>query len=244
MSAMNPGTGEPFWRRSLRAHLWAFQRPPSALLDGQGQRRLLLAFALVALGLFGLGRSIPQFATAAQLPLARSSFVLLLLLGFVLFHRHRVRLPWPLIGLPRWRDFGDAQRLFALQVIPLAALAFAWVFRSHLGALLQTHGLTGFVVHSLLTGLLWGIVQELLYRGWLQTALVARLGVPVGLLLANLIFTFGPLHWNLLAAAGGPQWGTLAAVFAIGLLFGALYQRSGNLWLPAILHGLWPLNMQ
>ena len=35
----------------------------------------------------------------------------------------------------------------------------------------------------------------------------------------------------------------LAAVFGIGLFFGIVYYRSGNLWIPAVLHGLWPPNM-
>ncbi len=39
------------------------------------------------------------------------------------------------------------------------------------------------------------------------------------------------------------RWGGLAAIFAIGLFFGLVYWRSGNVWIPAVLHGLWPLNM-
>jgi membrane protease YdiL (CAAX protease family) len=29
-----------------------------------------------------------------------------------------------------------------------------------------------------------------------------------------------------------------AAIFAIGLFFGVLYRRSGNLWLPAAFHAV------
>ena len=86
-------------------------------------------------------------------------------------------------------------------------------------------------------------MQEFLYRGWLQTELSRRFGALAGLLAANVVFTFGPLHWAHVAGATGPQWGMLAAVFGIGLFFGILYRRSGNVWIPAVLHGLWPLNM-
>ena len=30
----------------------------------------------------------------------------------------------------------------------------------------------------------------------------------------------------------------LALIFAVGLFFGALYQRSRNLWLPAVFHAI------
>jgi membrane protease YdiL (CAAX protease family) len=95
---------------------------------------------------------------------------------------------------------------------------------------------------SLLTGLLWGALQEVLYRGWLQTELTRRFGWVIGLLLANLAFTLGPLHSSYILGTE-VRWVELAAIFAIGLIFGLLYRRSGNLWIPALLHGLWPLNM-
>ena len=30
----------------------------------------------------------------------------------------------------------------------------------------------------------------------------------------------------------------LALIFAVGLFFGAMYQRSRNLWLPAVFHAI------
>jgi membrane protease YdiL (CAAX protease family) len=76
----------------------------------------------------------------------------------------------------------------------------------------------------------------------LQTELTRRWGWVPGWLVANLVFTFGPLHADAYLR-GGVHGGRLLAIFAIGLLFGLLYRRSGNLWIPAVLHGLWPLNM-
>ena len=87
------------------------------------------------------------------------------------------------------------------------------------------------------------MVQEFFYRGWLQTELTRRFGAIIGLLLANIVFTLGPLHLNYLIGPAGVHWGGLAAVFGIGLFFGIVYARSGNLWIPAAMHGIWPPNM-
>ena len=39
------------------------------------------------------------------------------------------------------------------------------------------------------------------------------------------------------------KWDRVPQLVWNGLLFGVIYQRSGNLWIPAVLHGLWPPNM-
>jgi membrane protease YdiL (CAAX protease family) len=98
-------------------------------------------------------------------------------------------------------------------------------------------------VLSVLGGLLWGAVQELVYRGWLQTELARRCGTIGGLVAANVVFTFGPLHLDYFTGPAGVRWAGLAAVFGIGLFFGIVYCRSGNVWIPAVMHGLWPPNM-
>lgn len=228
---------------SLQAHLLQFERPAVPAADAAVERRLLLAFALVALGLFlALRAALGQLGWRGE-PAANLGFVALLLLAFLVVQQHGVGRPLVELGLRPWARWTRRERLYAWQVIPLAAVVFALLFHGPLLALLGRHGAVGFLLFSLLTGLLWGALQECLYRGWLQTALTRRLGTWAGVLAANLVFTFGPLHWDHLLAADGPRWGVLAAVFGIGLFFGLLAQRSGNLWLPALLHGLWPPNM-
>src|SRR5439155_2146928 len=84
----------------------------------------------------------------------------------------------------------------------------------------------------------FGFYQEFVYRGMVQTELVRRWGAPVGILVANMLYTFGPLHWQYFASkasVGGPMF---AAIFAIGLFFGLLYQRSGNLGIVTIFHAI------
>jgi membrane protease YdiL (CAAX protease family) len=83
---------------------------------------------------------------------------------------------------------------------------------------------------------LWGFYQELAYRGMLQTELTRRFGATAGVLLANAAYTFGPLHFY--HFAGASPIAMFAALFAIGLYFGVLRHRSGNLWMPAVFHGI------
>jgi membrane protease YdiL (CAAX protease family) len=156
-----------------------------------------------------------------------------------------VRSSGGVIGLHPWREWTPRERLYLLTVAPLAIVVFGILFREHFVRLAEASGWARLLLLSVPTGVLWGIVQELIYRGLLQTELVRRLGSVPGVLAANLVFTFGPLHFNYfgLGTNTGPNWGMFAAIFGIGLFFGLVYQRSGNLWIPAVLHGLWPLNM-
>ncbi|MCB1555013.1 MAG: CPBP family intramembrane metalloprotease [Xanthomonadales bacterium] len=137
------------------------------------------------------------------------------------------------------------ERVLVIQALVAMAVVMTWLFGSGAFGNLLRDG----AIHALragVTGLIWGIVQEWVYRGWLQRGLLPRCGAFAAVLLANLAYTFGPLHAELWFARAPAEisWGPLAAIFGIGLLFGSIYQRSGNLWLPALLHGLWPPNMR
>ncbi|MBI3716321.1 MAG: CPBP family intramembrane metalloprotease [Betaproteobacteria bacterium] len=228
---------------SARAHALLFESPLAPAYDAATGVRILLAFLVVGVGLFYALRLALDAAGARGMPAAGLGFVVALTAAFVLVQKSFVREPMAAIGLRPFAAWTRRERLYFFQVVPIAAVAFAIVFNDHLRMLLTKHGPAGFVLFSLCTGLVWGMVQEFLYRGWLQTELTRRFGAIIGLLLANLLFTFGPLHLNYLMAADGIRWGVLAAVFGIGLLFGIVYWRSGNLWIPAAMHGLWPPNM-
>ena len=227
---------------SLRAHALLFERPPAPAYGNAIGTRLLVAFVAVAIGFFFALRAALD-AAGLRGPPANLAFVVALLAAFVLAQRFYVGLPWAGIGLRPFADWTRRERLYVFQVVPLAVVAFSVVFADHLRALLERHGPAGFLFFSVLTGLLWGMVQEILYRGWLQTELTRRFGMVAGLLAANVLFTFGPLHFDYLVGPGAVRWSGLAAIFGIGLFFGLVYCRSGNVWIPAALHGLWPLNM-
>jgi membrane protease YdiL (CAAX protease family) len=228
---------------ALQAHLLRFARPLAPTYGDAAGARVLLTFVAVAFVLFLALRWAFDGAGWRGLPAANLGFVAVLLLAFFAGQRAIVRVPAGDVGLRPVREWTRRERLYLLQVVPVAAIAFALVFRAHLAALIDEHGVGGFVLFSVLTGFAWGALQEFLYRGWLQTELTRRFGAVAGLLAANVVFTFGPLHFAHLLGAAGPNWPMLAAVFGIGLVFGVVYLRSGNVWIPAVLHGLWPLNM-
>lgn len=230
-------------RDTWRAHTLRFGAPLAPDYSAAVGLRMLVAFLGVAVGLFFALRLGFDATGVRGLPAMNLLFVTALLLAFVLAQRLFVGAPLAEAGLRPFAQWTRLERLYLVQVVPMALVVFGLLFRTHLLALLERHGLPGFLLFSVLTGLIWGMVQELLYRGWLQTELTRRFGAVAGLLVANIVFTLGPLHFNALFADDGVRWGSMAAIFGIGLLFGVLYHRSGNLWIPAVPHGLWPLNM-
>lgn len=232
-----------FLMDSVRAHALRFERPLAPTYGSGTGVRVLVAFLVVAVGVYYGLRIALVAASVIGTPAASLGFVVLLTLAFFAMQRWYVRAPMADIGLRPLAAWKRRERLYLLQVVPTASIVFAFVFRDHLMALLEFHGIMGFALFSVATGLIWGAVQEFLYRGWLQSELTRRFGPLIGLLAANVVFTFGPLHLNYLTDPDGVRWAGLGAVFGIGLIFGFIYRRSGNLWIPAVLHGLWPLNM-
>jgi len=228
---------------TVRAHTMNFDSPLAPEYGDAVGTRMLAAFLAVGVGVFFMLRFAFDAAGVRGLPGTNMVFVLALLLAFVVVQRVFVAASLADVGLHRFAEWPRLERLYIGQMAPLAAMIFSIVFRDHLLGLVERHGLAGFIFFSVLTGFFWGMVQEFFYRGWLQTELTRRFGPIAGLLTANGVFTFGPLHFNYLVGTDGVQWGSLAAVFGIGLIFGILYRRSGNLWIPAVLHGLWPPNM-
>ena len=133
------------------------------------------------------------------------------------------------IGFIAWRQWSLVEKSYFVQVIVIANVVFALVVRDA-----RFHTPDWIAVAAV--SFLWGFYQELAYRGMLQTELTRRFGATAGVLLANVAYTFGPLHFY--HFAGASPIAMFAAIFAIGLYFGALRHRSGNLWMPAVFHGI------
>jgi membrane protease YdiL (CAAX protease family) len=70
----------------------------------------------------------------------------------------------------------------------------------------------------------------------LQTELVRRWGPLTGILVSNLLYTFGPLHYYYLFSKASLAVPMFASIFAVGLLFAIVFHRTGNLWIVAIMH--------
>ena len=69
---------------------------------------------------------------------------------------------------------------------------------------------------------------------FVQTFVIASVG---GILVGNFLFIFGPLHFYHFSQTSSAL-PMFAGIFAIGLFFAVLFQRSGNLWMVAIFHGI------
>jgi membrane protease YdiL (CAAX protease family) len=148
--------------------------------------------------------------------------------------------PFAHLGLYPWRRWSPAEKHYFPQILVITLLVFAFTQPSALQALWLRSDLWRVALLVLVPQMIWGFYQEFLYRGILQTVLVRCCGAPAGILLGNLIFTFGPLHfYHFALARENPShlW-IFAGIFSIGLYFAILFHRSGNLWMVAILHGL------
>ncbi|HSX72542.1 MAG TPA: CPBP family intramembrane glutamic endopeptidase, partial [Pseudomonas sp.] len=72
------------------------------------------------------------------------------------------------------------------------------------------------------------LAEELLFRAWLQSALVTRLGAVGGVALTALLF--GAAH-----APFSPLFAVVATVAGLG--YGLVFHLSGRLWPALLLHG-------
>jgi len=79
-------------------------------------------------------------------------------------------------------------------------------------------------------GVLGGAVaEESLYRGYLQPALVGKLGVIGGIVVTSLVFSL--LHFNFNPVS-------VVAKFLLGCTYGVVAWRTGSLTAPAVTHAL------
>lgn len=217
------------WLDHLRGHALLFPRPRSSDIDAAvGTRLLLIALALELTRIVCISWLRPVMPLGMLMPFLLAATLAALPLV--------ARLRLASLGFRPWRGWSRVEQSYFVQIMSGAAtvtLLFAFLrIRSGGTQALGSDLLTVVVPYAC-----FGFYQEVVYRGAIQRAVIRRLGVPIGILAANLLFTFGPLHWNYLRGPEGTAWPMLIGIFVMGLFFGALYYRSGNLWLPACFHG-------
>ena len=81
--------------------------------------------------------------------------------------------------------------------------------------------------------LLVGPGEELLFRGMVQGTLRKGFGAVAAIVLASVIFAVS--HAGSLQGQG--KFTYMAVVFVLALVLGATYERTGNLFVPALIHG-------
>ncbi|HET7323253.1 MAG TPA: type II CAAX endopeptidase family protein [Halococcus sp.] len=77
--------------------------------------------------------------------------------------------------------------------------------------------------------------EELLFRGVVQGRLREGFGPVVGVVLASAIFA--AIHFTALSGGLGGRVATIAILFLPSLVFGAAYELTENLVVPAFIHG-------
>lgn len=220
-----------WWSPHLRGHLLLFDRRPAPALTRQAGVRLLLAAVFVELVRLAAVRWLYP-----GIPLA---LLLAALVGLgLLAVRRFAGVELQGLGLRPWRTWTATEKSYFLQVVVLANVIFPLALAAPLGTRFAQSGLAWGVWNGFVPYLFFGFYQELVYRGMVQTELVRRWGAPLGILVANVLYTFGPLHWTYFGSRPSLAVPMFAAIFAIGLFFGVLYRRSGNLWIVAVFHAI------
>lgn len=215
------------WREHLRGHLLLFQpQPLPAYTSAAGIRLLLLAIGLELLRILIVRALSPLLPLWTLLPLLLGAAVTLVSLTGLSLSQ---------IGFRRWRAWTAVEQSYFVQVLLLAGafLLLALLAEQRTGAERMQGVGSVFVPY-----LFFGFYQELVYRGLVQTELVRRWGAWSGIVGANLLYTFGPLHANYYAAGAELAVPMFISIFLVGLFFGVLYRRSGNLWIVACFHAI------
>jgi membrane protease YdiL (CAAX protease family) len=78
--------------------------------------------------------------------------------------------------------------------------------------------------------------EELLFRGLIQGLFRSAYGVLPGILITAVLF--GVVHFVALAGGGSPV-PYIAVAAALGVVLGAIYERTENLAVPIVVHGLY-----
>jgi uncharacterized protein len=158
---------------------------------------------------------------------------------YLTFRPERVRVPlrWPTTSDLRWIAGGSALSLVALTVGLLGVSIFGLAVGEHE---IQGLGLDDpaiFILLIPLSLLLIGPVEELLFRGVVQGRLRQAFGAGAAITLAAV--TFAALHVMALSGPFAARFTTVAVLVLPSLVFGLAYERTGNIAVPAIIHGIY-----
>ena len=221
---------------ALRGHLLLFDRREPPGYPAAAGARLLVLFVVLELIVGPRGHGLAWLGLSAPASLR----VPLLLATSIVAIRLFARMPLADVGFVAWRNWTPTEKLYFVQVVLLANVAFALAYAGQLESLRQRRDLWPAAAPIAALEFLWGFYQELRYRGILQTELTRRFGNVAGPLIANAAFTFGPLHFYHFDTATPSLSRAMifAAIFCIGLLFSFIFQRTRNLWLVGTFHGI------
>jgi membrane protease YdiL (CAAX protease family) len=234
---------------------------------GAGSKWALAGYlALVLIGAPILGPILHEMLGDRVAPFHRAMDRALLIMavgGLVLFRSNLdLRAWWPLDRRTALINLGFG--LF-IALVSVQAMLGAWLVGvgAH-SAHLTTPQTLRLLATALTAAVLVPLLEETLFRGFLQTTLVRRLGWTLGWIETALVYALAhflkipvaydhqPVHWwtgfaalaDAFAGAGGNLIGLRALnLFLVGLILGGTFRRLGQLWFNYGLHGGWILGL-
>lgn len=185
-----------------------------------------LTFALLWIGIY-CGVSIPirgAFGDESPLMTAGLGVIAAGILAFVKGTRLEER-----YGLVKWRDRAGDYLYFLPLLVLMTGNLWGGVGMAYAGTA---------QVCAVLSMLLVGFIEELIFRGFLFRALLERDPVPAAVTTSAVTFGIGHIV-NLLAGQGGLE-SLVQVIFAVawGFLFTMVFYKSGSLWVCILVHGL------
>ncbi len=208
---------------------------------------LLALFSVLGVGVL----SLVPISELAMLAIATAIGQYIGFMGFGLWYLQSRGFDWDRIvsylgvRMPSAREIGLVflgwiAILVLVLIVSVIAQAFLPEPAENEGAAMFAEGSTNMVMFGaavLFMFLVVGPCEELLYRGVVQNRLRERLPAVPAILIASLVFA--AVH--VVALSGGDP---LAMATTVGILFvpsivlGAIYEYTGNLVVPSLLHGL------
>ena len=208
----------------LRGHLLQFDRRPAPVISAAAGVRLLIGAVVLEVLCHGL----PTMPLWVRLPL-------LLVLGLIALRAAGLR--FSEIGFRPWGAWTTTEKSYFIQVLLIANVVFPIALAGPILTGLAQSSMAARLLTVFVPYLFFGFYQEVVYRGMVQSAL-ERWSGAWAIVVADVLFTFGPLHWNYFFERASLAVPMLASIFVMGLYFGAVYYRSRNLWMPAVFHAI------
>lgn len=141
----------------------------------------------------------------------------------------------------KFKTLGFENKNIIKDIVVGFTLALFWIAISFIGqymfntlekSTLESNLNTNFIIYSVALLLNAGS-QELLFRGYLFQTIRKYIGLKTAIITTSLLF--------LLMHAGALQAGIIPSlnVFGAGVIFAITYYKTGQLWLPIVLHFVW-----
>jgi membrane protease YdiL (CAAX protease family) len=151
---------------------------------------------------------------------------------------------WELVGVsrPTLRDaglvLGGGVTLFAFQYGALFVLGEIGLTTGQNQAVVPAGDpVTYYLAMIAVSLLVVGPVEEALFRGVVQGGVRRAFGAVPSILFASL--AFGLVHFPSVSGSAGERWAYVAVVVVLGAVLGYLYERTGNVVVPGLAHGVY-----